>query len=249
MRLSILGSNGTYPTSGRPASGYLVSHEGTTIWMDAGPGTFMALANEMDPRDVDAVYLSHRHPDHCVDVFALYHTRAYGQDSAGSIPVFVPEGLADALATFVDKSADPMRAIFDFRVLRGGDTFSVGSIEGEVAMAAHPVPTIAPRLSAGGSSLGYTADTGPTERLETLFQGVDLLLSEASHGGSRDEDGPTSLHMTAFEAGEMAEKAAARRLMLTHIAPYVDPTQSVSEAESRFRGEVSLAVPGTSHTV
>ena len=45
MRLTVLGSSGTWPTPGRPASGYLISHEGTRVWVDAGPGTFMALGD------------------------------------------------------------------------------------------------------------------------------------------------------------------------------------------------------------
>ena len=43
MLLTVLGANGAYPTAGRPAAGYLVSAGGAALWMDAGPGTFMAL--------------------------------------------------------------------------------------------------------------------------------------------------------------------------------------------------------------
>jgi ribonuclease BN (tRNA processing enzyme) len=217
--------------------------------MDAGPGTFMALLDVMDPVELDAVFLSHRHPDHCSDIFALFHTRAYGHGSSGSIPVFVPEGLVEALAAFVSRSADSMRGVFDFHVLEAGDTFSVGSIEGTVTQASHPVPTIAPRLSAGGRVLAYTADSGPSNALVSLANGADLLLSEASHGGVRSADTEAPLHMTAFEAGELAAAAGVRKLMLTHIAPYLDPTQSLQDAESMFDGEVTLAVAGTRHTL
>ena len=50
--------------------------------------------------------------------------------------------------------------------------------------------------------------------------------------------------MTGLEAGVMASRAGVGRLLLTHIAPYLDPEKSLMEAESAFRGRVSLAVPG-----
>ena len=86
MQLTILGSNGTYPTAGRPASGYLVTHQGSRLWMDAGSGTYGALAAEMDPTDLDAIFLSHRHPDHCADIFASFTRWRTGQRTSTRFP-------------------------------------------------------------------------------------------------------------------------------------------------------------------
>lgn len=242
MQLTILGSNGTYPTAGRPAAGYLVSHLGTRLWLDAGPGTYQALASEMDPRDVSGVLLSHRHPDHCSDVFALYHALAYAERPFPQVPVFVPEGLEQRLCDFVESSADAMRRVFGFRTVGEGARIELGDLDITIAMAAHPPPTISPRITAGGKTLTYTADSGPSERLEEHAAGSDLLLAEATLDST--EDG-RAVHMTGAEAGSMARRAGARRLMLTHIAPYVDPEKSVADAESEFDGEVTIAVPGT----
>ena len=248
MQLTILGSNGTYPTAGRPASGYLVTHEGSRLWMDAGSGTYGALAAEMDPTDLDAVFLSHRHPDHCADIFALFHAIAYGPAHLDPIPVIVPEGLADRLADFVGSSSDRMREVLDFRTVNAGMEITIASFDIAIAEAYHPPPTIAPRISAGGASLTYTADTGPSEALEEHARGSDLLLAEATLAAPRQGDA-FPYHLTGVEAGLLAASAGVRRLMLTHIAPHVDSHQSVIDAESTFDGEVSLAVPGARVTV
>ena len=76
MRLTVLGSAGTYPVRGRPASGYLIEHEGTRVWCDAGPGTMTELP--VAESDIDAVFVSHRHPDHRLDVIIASHVLAYG---------------------------------------------------------------------------------------------------------------------------------------------------------------------------
>jgi ribonuclease BN (tRNA processing enzyme) len=61
MRLTILGSNGTYPTPSHPTSGYLLSDEGTSVWMEAGSGAFAALQTAIDFNMLDALVISHVH--------------------------------------------------------------------------------------------------------------------------------------------------------------------------------------------
>ena len=242
MQLTVLGSNGTYPTAGRPASGYLVTEGGTTLWMDAGPGTYVALCGEMDPRDLTGVFLSHRHPDHCTDIFALYHALAYGDRSVPPIPVLCPKHLPDTLAAMTGGSP-AWRSAFEFVTLSEGDRFTMGSMRISVTRTNHPPPTLAPRIDAGGRSLTYTADTGPCRALEHHAAGSNVLLAEATLCEPRNGHS-TPHHMTGLEAGTMASRARAGHLVLTHIAPYLDPEKSLMEAESAFRGRVSLAVPG-----
>lgn len=243
MELTVLGASGTYPAAGRPASGYLVSEAGTDLWMEAGPGTFTALCGLMDPFDLDGVFISHRHPDHCTDFLALYHALAHGGYRGGRKPVILPTGLWDLLAGFSSgKSA--LRAVFDpvEPPLPGGE-LNIGGLRITTARANHPPPTLAARITAAGRSLVFTADTGPDRSLEELAAGCDLLLAEASLQEPRDPQSP-AFHLTGREAGEMAARAGARRLMLTHIPPHLDPERTMLEAEGAFRGEVTLAVPG-----
>lgn len=242
MQLTVLGSNGTYPTAGRPASGYLVSTFDTTLWVDAGPGTYLALCTEMDPYTLSGAFLSHRHPDHCTDIFALYHTLAYGDRRVPPLPVLCPEGLDRELGRLVGGS--PMWwSVFDFVGLGPGDSYLLGSLEISVARTNHPPPTLAPRIESGRRSLTYTADTGPCEELERHASGSDVLLAEASLAPSSAGDS-YPYHMTGSQAGAMAAQAGVRRLVLTHIAPHVDPERQVMEAESEFSGTVSIAIPG-----
>ena len=70
LTLTILGCDGSHASAGGAASGYLVREwdSGTTIWLDAGPGTFANLQRFCDPRSVDAIVLSHMHGDHWTDI-------------------------------------------------------------------------------------------------------------------------------------------------------------------------------------
>lgn len=243
MEITVLGSNGTHPSAGRAASGYLVTSGTTNVWMDAGFGTFMALCAEIEPVELDAIFLSHVHPDHCVDLLAYFHYATYGAKKRVGMPVYIPEGLDDTLSALAFHSADAFRAACDFRVVGPDDLVVVGDIEMKFARTNHPVPTNAVRMEAGGRSFLYTADTGVCDAVTKLSAGVDVLLSEAAFQGP-GETKEYDQHLTASEAGQMASEAGVGRLILTHINPALDRDRSVAEAEDHFDGMVGLAVPG-----
>ncbi len=244
MRLTILGSNGTYPTPGHPTSGYLLEDEGTSVWMDTGSGSFAALQNVMDFSMLDALIISHTHADHCVDVLGFYHAVRYGARPARAIPTHVPEGLAERLKAFLGDPDHPIGETLDFQVHGDGDRITIGGIEVGFVITDHPVPTLGLRATASsGRVLAYSADTGPQGGWSSIAEGANLFLCEATYQGPADEK-PFSHHLTAGEAGLIARRAGVEKLMVTHIWPALDPERSVQEAEHTFGKQVSLAVPG-----
>lgn len=244
MRLTVLGSNGTYPTPGRPASGYLVEQRETRVWVDAGPGTFAALQEFMPFREVDAIVISHIHPDHCVDVLAFYHATYYGNPRRTGVPVLAPDGVAEKLGALM--GADSAHGLWEglsFRAVSEGDEVKVGELSLRFALTDHPVPTVAVRAESDGKALVYSSDTGPEGGVAALAEGADLFVCEATYQGAT-ADKPWPHHLTAREAGQLGRTAGVRRLMITHLWPTLDPGRSVAEAEEVFEQSVGLAVPG-----
>jgi ribonuclease BN (tRNA processing enzyme) len=246
MRVRVIGSSGTFPTPTNPAAGYVIENGLTRVWCDTGPGTFTALPVSADL--IDAVFISHRHPDHCADIFAAYHAWTYVPEPRQGIPMYansdVLEHLAALLGEPVEKAFAPT---FDIREVGDGDHVVEGDLELTVVSMSHSVPSLGSRWVGDGRTLFYTGDTGPGDWTEAL-DGVHVLMTEASTQGERDENGFTG-HLTAFEAGEIARSAGVDRLVLTHIPPYYDKSVSVAEAEERFGKSVALATPGASFDV
>lgn len=252
MRLTIVGCSGSYPGPESPASCYLVEaeHEGRP-WralLDLGSGALGRLHDFVDPREVDAVFLSHLHPDHCFDLSGYYVLRKY--HPAGSpprIPVHGPAGTGAHLAAAYGLPPDPgMSEEFDFRSY-DGEPARVGPFTVTHTQVCHPVETYALRVEVDGRSLVYSGDTGPCPRLAELAEGADLLLAEASF--QEGADNPPDLHLTGKQAAELAVEAAVGSLVLTHVPPWYDPETAYDEARTVYDGRLDVATSGATYQI
>lgn len=249
MRLTILGSSGTYPAPSNPASGYLIEAGSTRAWCEAGPGTFAALTHHLDLALLDAVVVSHRHPDHCMDLVSAYHAFAYGPESRRGIPLYAPDQVFEGILSFLGQGPDGRFSdVFDLHAVSDGDEIAVGDLRICFAAADHTVPTVATRWSDGYRAMAYSADTGPGGDWARLVQDAHLFLCEASMGAAPYQR-VIPHHLTAEQAGRIARERRARRLMLTHVPPHLDSPKAVAEAERSFDRPVALAVPGAAHRI
>jgi ribonuclease BN (tRNA processing enzyme) len=237
VELTVLGCSGSYGApAGGACSGYLVRTTGAALWLDCGNGTLANLQRHAAVDDLTAVVITHWHPDHCVDIYGLHVLLKYGLGRSG-VPVYAPEGLDDRLATLVDGD---WGGVFSWQAVGDGDAVTLEDCGLRFSRTAHPPPTMAVELSADGKRLVYTADTGPDWSPEAFGSGADLVLSEATFQRDTENSG---VHLSARQAGELARAAGARRLMLTHLWPGLDPTASVVEGSDAFGREVLLAAP------
>ena len=254
MELTVLGCSGSYGApAGGACSGYLLRTSGAALWLDCGNGTLANLQRHITlggsrrddqgdtpcPPGVDdltALVITHWHPDHCADVYGLQVLFNYGLGRTG-FPVYAPEGTEARLATLVDGD---WGGAFAWAAVGDGDAVTVGDCALRFSRTAHPPPTMAVEVSADGKRLVYTADTGPDWSPEAFGPGADLVLSEATFQRDNESSG---IHLSARQAGAAARAAGARRLMLTHLWPGLDPTASVVEGSEAFGREVLLAAP------
>ncbi len=242
MRLTVLGSNGTYPTPGRPASGYLVDDGDTVLMLDCGPGTFPALLARGEIPD--AIVVTHRHGDHCLDLLSLFNYLRFDRADVRGLPLYAPDGVYRRLADFAGAGDEhAFHRAFDHRTVAPGDRFEVGGIAVGLGAVAHPVPAVCVGLTAGGRRLLYSGDTGPGGDVAVMASGADLLLCEATHQGPVSGD-RYPYHLYASEAGQVAASAGVGRLVLTHLGPTLDPAVSIAEAAAVFNGPVAHAEPG-----
>lgn len=241
MRLQVIGCSGSVPGPASAASCYLVQVEDFSLVLDLGSGALGPLQTLVGFADIDAIWLSHLHADHCLDMaplaVALQHS---GVRLRAPIPV-----LADALAPtriasamWPGQPASSLADLFDFAT----EAASLGPLRVRTAVMNHPVPARAIRLQSGGASLVYTGDTGESQPLIELARGADVLLCEAAWGGSAPR--VSNLHLTGAQAGQHAAAAGVGRLLITHVPPWESVEAAVAGARETFSGPVTAVSAG-----
>ena len=238
LSITVLGCDGSYPGPGGAGSGYLLRGGGANVWLDCGPGTLAALQTHVGLDEVDAIVVSHEHPDHRSDLegFSVACTYVVRRQD---VAVYAPAGVRE----HGYHTGPPALSFSD---LVDGAGFAIGGMQLTASRTDHGPETLAVRVEAEGRSLGYTADTGPGWSPAELGPPLDLLLSEATY--SEEHEGEAQ-HLSGRQAGGLARQAGARRLVLTHLWPVTDRARLRAEAEAAFGAEVELAEAGSTYLV
>ncbi len=241
MKLTVLGGSGAWPPAGGACSGYLVEHASFGLLVDPGYATAPRLFELVAPEAIDAVLVSHGHPDHVADLNPLLRARMLRDDPAPALPVYsLPNALLAVLALDRPGMLDDA---YELREFRAGDDFRIGPFQVDTRLLPHSLPNAGFRLSAGALSLTYTGDAGPTDDLVALALGTDLLVAEASYVERVPDDSAGRLN-SALEVGGQAQRADAKRLLLTHLFLGTDPVASRDAASRAFNGPIGVATAG-----
>ncbi|MGW0082422.1 MBL fold metallo-hydrolase [Streptomyces sp. NPDC003393] len=250
MKLTVVGCSGSFPSAESACSSYLVEADGFRLLLDLGNGALGDLQRYSGLYDLDAIFLSHLHADHCIDMCAYFVARYYRHDGGpcDPLPVYGPEGTEHRLTTAYGDTptASSMSEVFDFHTVKPG-TFDIGPFTAHTELVAHPVEAYAIRLEHGGRALTYSGDSGVSEALVELARDTDLFLCEAAFTDGKESI--PDLHLNGREAGEIAARARSRRLVLTHIPPWTDPQINLADARAVYAGPVELAVPGAVYEI
>ena len=238
LAVTVLGCSGTYAAPDNACSGYLLRTDTTTVLLDLGPGTLANAQRHIDLVDVDAVVLTHEHPDHWTDLAIARNAYRYVFDRMG-LPVYATAGTITLASPFCDDQT------FAWTTLTEASEVSIGDLDLRFSRTDHPVETLSVLAQCGDASVLYSADSGPDWSPTTFGVRPDLALLEATF----DHEQTRHLHMTGAEAGEGAAAVGAGRLVLTHILPGVDPEGQRAAAEVTFGKRVEIAEPGVTYTV
>jgi ribonuclease Z len=262
MELILLGTGYPYPSADHagPSSAVIVGDK--VFVVDAGRGTVMRLAAADISWDaIRAAFITHLHSDHIDGLPDLYHSTWQFGDGR-PFELYGPDGIqgvADGVLKFYEadihirrdltEKLPPDGARIHVHQIREGIVYE---IPGEVRVTAFAVdhrpvePAFGYRFDAGPHSIVISGDTRPNANLDRFAEGADILVHEAFAGdrppGDAKEPHPWTIrdyHSSAREAGEAAEKAKVKILVLTHLIPGNAPERYfLDEAGKAFQGKI-----------
>ncbi len=240
MRLTVLGSGTCVPSARRGAPGYYLEAGGMKVIVDCGSGTVRQLVRAgKDYRDIDAILLTHTHPDHVSDLTPLIHALVGtpGFERKRDLPVYGPDGIEEYYDRCVASLLRKPRP-FSVHVAALQGKFDLGRMDILVQRTVHSDDSVAYRFEEDEKVLVITGDCDYDEGIVMLSQGADVLITDCSYPDVLK----TSGHMTPQECGQVAKRAGVKKLVLSHIYPSPFPEEErVKEAKAAFDGEVVLA--------
>lgn len=251
MRLVVLGSGTSVFHPQRAAAGFWLQTESGSILFDCSADTPHRMAAEnLDWVNLDAIWISHLHLDHCVGLapflFGMKHAPGI-ESRSKALKIFGCEGV-EKLLRAVDESHNyklfRQRFPIEIQEFSADDKNSFEILPGlkaETFPTPHQRESLAIRLTdSNRKTVIYTSDTGYSEDLARYCRDADLLILECSFY----RDKPIATHLELAEAMRMAKIAEPRRLLLTHLYPEMDAVDLEAEAKKLWSGETIAARDG-----
>jgi ribonuclease BN (tRNA processing enzyme) len=238
MKLTVLGTSAAYAEAGRACSGYLISDGKTKILLDLGSGVLSNLQRHMNISDLNAIFISHTHPDHFLDIYGMRYLLEYDLKPERPLSVFGPKGLKETIISLQPESKAVFENLFEFNEISEENKIKIKDFEISTSKAKHPLPTLMYSVRSEGKNIFYTADTGAFKGLQEIVKGSDLLLCEATYLKSAS---PSDVHLRTNDIAEFAQAAGISKVVLTHFWPGTDRLRSKFEVEQSFDGEVTIA--------
>ena len=198
MRLTVIGCTGSFPGPNAAASCYMVStidDLGKTwrIIVDMGNGALGTLQSHINLEDIDAILISHLHPDHCIDLSGLHVAVKWNPNgwSKGPIPLYGPSDIHQYLVNTHGLPIEPgMHTEFEFHEWNNHAEVKIGPFTVTPHVVVHPTKEpyalrIECETSEGKTVLTYSGDTDSCIGLIEAARDADLFLCEAAYQEGR----------------------------------------------------------------
>jgi ribonuclease Z len=254
--VTLTGTGVPHPSPGRAGPGVLVCHGDVALQFDAGRGTVLRLADAgYAPHQLDAVFVTHVHSDHLVDLADLVMTRWIQgiMHPARPLPVIAVEGQATRFASRMLEPFDDDIAVRVEHVQDGPPELDVRPFDLPTtpvrvwqnedesvvveAVGVHHEPVqgaVAYRITTPAGVVVISGDTRVCDEVAEFARGTDVLVHEACRvstmapliAGTPFEQ-IFDYHADTVALGALAEAAGLGHLVLTHLIP--PPADAASE--------------------
>lgn len=248
IELVFLGTGGgrfAMITQKRRTGGIRMLSEGVNIHIDPGPGALIySIEMGLDPQKINAILVSHSHPDHANDAEVLIEAmsrgtvRRRGTLAAAHSVLYGNDVCEPSISKY--HQGMPERVI-DARV---GVSFEVGRVEVGVIRAVHSDPdTVGFRFRTEFGDLTYMPDSEYFDSVGEFCGGSRLLILSVLRPSGK----PWRGHMTTDDAVRIIEESKPEFVVITHFGIqmiFKGPKKEAELIESRTGVPTVAAVDG-----
>lgn len=226
MEIILLGTGGAWPDADRSAPAFLVTENDEHYLIDCGGGVNHQLMRVgHHPKNIDTIFLTHLHIDHCVEFPSLVFG-SYLTGKEGEYQVYGPKGTSHFTESIFDDTynfaKDMMLRLrkkeikINSQEVQEGKIFEKNGLSVFTTSVKHGIPSLAYKFVSNSKSVVFSGDTAPCENIIEISKNVDLLVIECSFP---EEFGPKPGHLIPSQISEIAKKANVGKVVLVHLFP------------------------------
>ncbi|MCK4763779.1 MAG: MBL fold metallo-hydrolase [Candidatus Aminicenantes bacterium] len=243
MKLTIIGSGTCVPSTKRGAPANYLEIAGSRALVDCGPGTLKQLEKaKLDYKLIDMVFISHFHSDHISDLGPLVQASNWtpGFERKKNLTFIGPPGFENFYRKYIKPvCGSPRPDTYEILIEEIEDSLDFPGFRVEALSTTHsPESTAykfieAPAADKQGetaSSLIISGDCDFDENSIEFAKNCHTLLLECSFKNNQKVKG----HLTPKECGQIAQKSAAKKLILTHLYPPLSAKERLKETKKLF---------------
>lgn len=245
LKLTVLGNNGPYPKAGGACSGFLLDSGETKVVLDFGNGVLSRLQHYIDIEEISAIILTHLHSDHMGDIMILRYAadiKLMKGQMKKPIKIYAPAEPIEEFNRLKYKEA------LEVIKINPAETLVIGDLKISFREMIHSYKDYSICIEKDSKKFVYSGDTCANDGLVEFAKNADLFVCEAGLL-ERNEKSLKVMHLTAREAAQIAKKAGAKRLLLTHFLPGFKLEQYINEATSVYNGIMEIAGENKSYYV
>jgi len=242
LRMTLLGVGTAVPDQDRENTHMIWEGPGGLLLIDAGGSTYQRILRAgLDPLRLRGVFLTHSHADHINGLAVLLFQLSLA-GFKGKLPIYGNTPTLDLTRRIVASfELESHQVPVEWIEVASGQEVPIrdDGYRLRTADTVHSRPCLALRFedSTSGRALVYSADTEPCPAVQALAQGAVVLIHEATTAD------PFAGHTTPRQAGEVAARAGAGRLVLVHFSPKwtMSAAQAIEEVRAGgFAGEAEI---------
>lgn len=265
ISITMLGTGSPRPDLERSGPSQVLHIGDTPILIDCGEGTTTQLLKAgIKPENVTCLFMTHLHSDHFFG-YGQFLLGGWG-NGRRELTVIGPKGIKNFHETLLNMYDDdisyrtslgrPGNGVLDVNIIeldKPGVVPDVIPVKVTAEEMVHNVRTFGYRFEIEDKVVVISGDTAPTPNIVKLAQNADVLVQDAclaKTGIYRETKDPElqkiwdnlqKEHCSPQQAGEIAQKAGVKKLVMTHFLPNVIPEEVWQEANAVFDGESVVA--------
>ncbi len=251
MPFQFFGTSGAIPSAARDNTALAFYSTEDIVLVDCSGSPYQKILRAgLDPMRVSSLIVTHRHVDHLYGIPSLAHNMGLAGRRATLHVYALPETmhiLRGLMDLFPLEEKMPYR--IELHEVPPKEGYAILQAKGfriQSAPVKHGAPNIALRVAFDSPRergvVVYSSDTSPCPSLISLARDADILIHEATFLHGEAARAASDGHTTGYQAGEVANQARVKRLILCHFVDSLhDQVEEVRrEARQTFAGPVEI---------